>query len=109
MLKFLRLGLFGFFLLVSDHLAQADHKFCCSDTNWQQEMFDNFNTQNNIQDFSFPPGIYRKVCDNCVYDLTTVRCDCANEEGDVFHNAQMKVGDCQNIYGDIRGYLRCGD
>ena len=108
MLKFLFFGIVGF-LLVASFCAQADHTFCCNDSNWQQDLFENFQMQGAVPNLSTPPGIYNKVCSNCSYDLNMLRCDCKNDAGQVFYNAQMKVGDCQTIYGDIRGNLRCGD
>ena len=99
--------LFGAFL-IGNLCAFAEHNFCCSGSNLQQDMFDDFNTQKRIMDLSFPPGIYRKACTNCAYDLKTVRCDCENDAGQVFHNSELKVDDCLKIYDDIRGNLRCG-
>ena len=107
MRKFLRWAFFTALLTVS-WCATAEHNFCCSGSNLQQDMFNDFNTRAHIMDLSFPPGIFRAACNHCAYDLKTVRCDCENDVGQVFHNAELKVGDCLNIYDDIRGNLRCG-
>jgi hypothetical protein len=106
-LKFLRWSV-SVVILISVLCAFAQHNFCCSGSNLQQDMFNDFNTRDHGMDLSFPPGIFRAACSHCAYDLKTVRCDCENDVGEMLHNTELKVGDCQNIYDDIRGNLRCG-
>ncbi len=97
--------------VVATSAAFADHHFCCSDTNWQQDTLDKFyDPQNHQTNFSFPSGIFRKACTNCEYDMNTLSCYCEDIAGLVsIYPTRLKIEDCQNIFSDQNGVLHCGD
>jgi len=99
----------GFLLTLLAITAVADHNFCCSDNNWQQEMLHDYNTPENRIDFSYPAGSFRAVCSQCQYDFTRIRCLCNDSLGrPSYVPTELTVGNCQNIYADSSGILQCG-
>lgn len=91
--------------------ALADHTFCCADSNWQQEMLAQYhNPQQDRTDFSYPSGKFRTACQNCQYDLSIVSCYCQDVSGltSVFPT-YFTLDQCQNVYDNRGGFLKCGD
>lgn len=96
-----------FFISLS---AFAAEDFCCKDSNWQQEMLQRFQTEKNRTDFSFPAGLFRKMCDACEYDMQNLRCQCAtNSEVMPELTTELNVSHCEHIYANSRSELVCGD
>jgi len=99
---------FGFLAFAS----YAEHQFCCSDSNWQQNMLAEFKTTPGTTttptDFSYPPGDFRKVCIDCVYDTKMVKCLCPDRTGRMSSVASyFDVKNCASIIANQNGELVC--
>ena len=95
--------------LIALSSVYAYPQFCCSDSNWQQQMLDNFHDpQTNTTNFSYPPGVFRRACTNCEYDMKTVSCYCQDVAGQVsYFPSYFTLDQCQQPYANRGGFILC--
>ncbi|MCD6046512.1 MAG: hypothetical protein K0S08_159 [Gammaproteobacteria bacterium] len=105
--------LIGFSAFLSVSIASADFHLgpLTSDDNSQQALQQQYyNPQTDQTDFSFPSGVFRQVSDGCLYDMNKLSCYSQDINGMTsYFPTVMTVGDCQNIYVNRGGFLKCGD